>query len=275
MRVATWNVNGLRARQDLLLHWLRARRPDLVGLQELKLQDEQFPHDALAAEGYGALTYGQKSWNGVAVLFRRAEGDAEGGLRAEVAQRGLPGQEALGARLLGVDVEAPDGALAFTTVYCPNGKHLAHEDFGRKLAWLDALAAHLASAASPERSLVVCGDFNVCPGPLDSWNEEELRGSIFHTDEERARLRRLRDWGLVDAFRELHPDTQAFSWWDYRGGAFHRKQGLRIDLVLATRPVMARVRGAEIDREYRKKHDGLTPSDHAPVWLDLEPEAGA
>lgn len=258
MRVATWNVNGLRARLAFLRLWLRERRPDVAGLQELKLPDEFFPHEELAQEGYRAFPFGQKSWNGVAVLVRD-------GLSAQVVQRGLPGQEEFGARLLTVDVEG----LRVTTVYCPNGKSVGHEDFPRKLRWLDALAVHWKESADAARAAVLCGDFNVCPAALDSWNEEALRGQIFHTDEERTRLRALLAHGLADLFRERHPHVQAFSWWDYRGGAFHRRQGLRIDFLLGTAPVLERVRAVEIDREWRKKKDDLTPSDHAPVWADL------
>jgi exodeoxyribonuclease-3 len=257
MRLATWNVNGLRARLGLVLHWLRARQPDLVALQELKLSDDQCPRLELEAAGYQAAIHGQKSWNGVAVLSRKP---------LRVLQRGLPGQEELGARLICVEVEG----LAFASVYCPNGKDVGHPDFPRKLAWMDALAEHVARTSRPDQPLVVCGDLNVCPGPLDTFDEEGLAGEIFHTTEERARFARLIDWGLVDVFRALNPDTRAFSWWDYRGGAFHRKQGLRIDFALATRPVLERARSAEIDREYRKKQDGLTPSDHAPVLAEVQ-----
>lgn len=258
MRVATWNVNGLRARLDFLLLWLAERRPDAVALQELKLTDAQLPADAFPAAGYRALVHGQKSWNGVAVLVRD-------GLEAEVVQCGLPGQEEAGARFLAVDV----AGTAVTSLYCPNGKSVAHPDFPKKLAWLDGLVAHWKECGDPARPAVLGGDFNVCPGPLDSWNEEGLRGHIFHTDEERGRLAALRDAGLVDLFREAHPEQRAFSWWDYRAGAFHRNHGLRIDLLLATPPVDARRRAVEIDRDWRKKHGGLTPSDHAPVWVDL------
>ncbi len=256
MRIATWNVNGLRARLDFVLHWLGARRPDLVGLQELKLDDEQFPRDELAAAGYRAVLHGQKAWNGVAVLAREA---------LETVQTGLPGQGEQGARLLTADC----GELRMTTLYCPNGKQVEHEDFGRKLDWLDALVDHLAAAHDPERPHVVCGDFNLCPAPLDSWNEAGLEGRIFHTDEERVRFRRLLELGLADLFRQLHPELQAFSWWDYRAGAFHKNQGLRIDFLLGTAPLAARLEGAQIDRDYRKKKDGLIPSDHAPVIVDL------
>ncbi len=257
MRVATWNVNGLRARLDFFLHWLRARQPDVVGLQELKLSDEQFPHAELEAAGYRAVTHGQKSWNGVAVVGRAP---------LEPTQCGLPGQEQLGARLISADV----GGLSFTSVYVPNGKHVEHADFPRKLAWLDALAAHLRERHPPERPAIVCGDFNVCPAGLDSWNEQALGGAIHHTEQERARFKRLLEAGFADVFRERFPETQAFSWWDYRAGGFHRNHGLRIDFLLASPSVAERLQGAEIDRDYRKKKEGLTPSDHAPVMADLD-----
>jgi exodeoxyribonuclease-3 len=257
MLLATWNVNGIRARLEFVLRWLKARQPDVVGLQELKVADEQFPRAEIEAAGYQVATHGQKAWNGVAILSRTA---------AEVTQVGLPGQEEFGARLLTAEV----GGISFTTIYCPNGKGVEHADFPRKLAWLDALAGHFETHHASETPVALCGDFNICPEPLDSWNEEALRGSIFHTDEERARFRGLLAWGFRDAFREMAPDLRAFSWWDYRGGAFHRGQGLRIDFLLATPPLMERARAATIDRDYRKKQGGLTPSDHAPVMVDLD-----
>jgi exodeoxyribonuclease-3 len=256
VRIATWNINGVRARLEFLLAWLAERAPDVVGLQELKVPDDGFPYAELEKAGYRALVHGQKSWNGVAILSREP---------AERVQCGLPGQEALGARLLTARV----GGISFTSVYCPNGKHVGHEDFARKLVWYEALAEHLASFRSGDTPAVLGGDFNLCPAPIDSWNEAQLHGSIFHTDEERTRFRRLLEHGWVDTFRARHPDRQAFSWWDYRGGAFHRGHGLRIDFLLATAPVVARVREAEIDREWRKKKGELVPSDHAPVVVEL------
>lgn len=258
MRVATWNVNGLRARLDFVKIWLRERRPDVVAIQELKLPDDRFPHAELEEAGYLAHVHGQKSWNGVAVLLRR-------GLSAEEVHPGLPGQEHCGARLLTVRVAGID----VTSVYVPNGKTVEHPDFALKLGWLDALVDRARRTTDPARPAVLAGDFNLCPAALDSWDEERLRGRIFHTDEERARVRALFECGWFDLFRERHPDVQAFSWWDYRGGAFHRRHGLRIDLLLATKPVLERMGDVEIDREFRKKKDGLTASDHAPVWVDL------
>ena len=259
MRIATWNINGLRARQSFLLHWLVQRQPDLVGLQELKMADAEFPRDLFEKVGYQVLTHGQRAWNGVAILSRRP---------MQLIQRGLPGQEALGARLLSAEIDE----LTFITTYVPNGKSLTHQDFSRKLAWLDALHQYLQDTIGGERPTVLCGDFNLCPTALDSWNEQLLHGQIFHTDEERMRFQRLLHIGFVDLYREHSPETQEFSWWDYRGGAFHKKQGLRIDLLLATASVRERVGAVIIDREYRKKKDGLTPSDHAPVFADLASE---
>ncbi len=263
MRIATWNVNGLRARLDFVLHWLREREPDVVGLQELKLSDDKFPHEVFAELGYQTVTHGQKSWNGVAVLSRPP---------VTQVRAGLPGQQELGARLITARIGEAGAAdeLSFTTVYCPNGKHVGHDDYPRKLAWFDALRAHWLDHHPPAGAAVLCGDFNVVPEKVDSWHAEDAEGEILHTPDERARISALLDAGLVDLFRERNPDAQAFSWWDYRGGAFHRRQGLRIDLLLATRSALDRVGSVEIDRDYRKKKEGLTPSDHAPVIADLD-----
>ncbi len=256
MRIATWNVNGLRSRIDFVLHWLRARRPDIVGFQELKLTDEQFPYETFAAEGYSAVVHGQKAWNGVAILSREP---------AQIVQSGLPGGEDFGARL----ITAAVGETIYATVYCPNGKTLTHDDFPRKLEWFGALRKYLEQTHDRGSRFVIGGDFNICPAAVDSWNEPALAGQIFHTDEERERFRALLDWGLVDLYRQKYPDTREFSWWDYRGGAFHKKQGLRIDFLLGTESVAQSIESVEIDRDYRKKKDGLTPSDHAPVIVDL------
>jgi exodeoxyribonuclease-3 len=256
MLVATWNVNGLRARFDFLLHWLRSRRPDLVMLQELKLTDDQFPHAELEAEGYFAGVHGQKAWNGVAVLARE---------KPRVTQAGLPGQEAMGARLVACTI----GSVQTLSVYIPNGKSLDHPDFERKLEWIGRLRSYLEESFDPGDPVLVSGDLNLCPGPLDTWNEEALGGTIFHTEIERGLFRELLDWGLEDLYRKLHPEGRDFSWWDYRAGAFHRNHGLRIDFVLATASLAERAVRADTDREYRKKQDGLTASDHAPVLVEF------
>jgi exodeoxyribonuclease III len=255
VRIATWNVNGLRARLDFLCHWLRDRQPDVVGLQELKLEDEHFPHDVFAALGYRALIHGQKAWNGVAILSREP---------AVVTQCGLAGQEAVGARLL----EGRVGDLRFATVYCPNGRSVDHPEFAQKLVWFDALVDWV-SRQPRDDAAVLCGDFNLCPAPIDSWNEARMAGGIFHTDAERQRFQSLLSSGMRDLLREHAPELQTFSWWDYRAGSFHKNEGLRIDLVLGSPVVAARLKSVHVDRDYRKKQQGLTPSDHAPVIAEL------
>ncbi len=257
MRIATWNINGLRARLDYLCLWLEQRQPDIVGLQELKIEDDQFPYDTFSELGYHALVHGEKAWNGVAILSKQP---------GEVLHRGLNGQGEFGSRLL----SARFGSLVFETVYCPNGKTVEHADFPRKLAWFDDLIAHWRSAHDPDDAGVLCGDFNIAPRAIDSWRGAKGDGSLFHTDEERARFDGLLELGLHDLFRHRHPDREAFSWWDYRGGAFHRGHGLRIDLLLGSGSVRERVREVEIDRDFRKKQNGLTASDHAPVYADLD-----
>lgn len=256
MRIATWNINGLKARLELLKLWLEERQPDIVGLQELKTPTAEFPHEAFSMLGYHALVHGQKSWNGVAILSKTPAG---------LLQTGLPGEEDMGSRL----ITAMVGDLEFTTVYCPNGKTLDHDDYGRKLKWFESLKSHWQSRQRGQRA-VLCGDFNIVPDPRDSWQGSAADGEIFHTEAERTRYRALLDAGLIDLFRHHAPEEQAFSWWDYRGGAFHRRHGLRIDLILGSSALTPRIASAQIDREYRKKRGELTASDHAPVIVDLK-----
>ena len=255
MKIATWNINGLKARTGFMQLWLEARQPDVVGLQELKLTDDIFPHEVFEALGYQAVTHGQKSWNGVAVLSR---------LPMETLQVGLPDQAKFGSRLLTVRI---DDRFDFTTVYCPNGKTLEHDDYPAKLSWFDSLIEHMRGEQGPR---VLCGDFNIVPAALDSWMGESGDGRLFHTDAERTRLDALMQQGLIDLFRARYPDEQVFSWWDYRGGAFHRKQGLRIDLLLGSADIAEHLVEVGTDRDYRKKQDGLTASDHAPVIAELD-----
>jgi exodeoxyribonuclease III len=262
MRIATWNINGLRARLDFMRLWLETRKPDVVGLQELKITDEEFPTEFFNDLGYHAVTHGQKAWNGVAILSREP---------VEVLERGLPGEAEFGARFLRVRA----GDVSVATVYCPNGKDVGHDDFPRKLTWFDSLVRHWA-ALDHDTCSVLCGDFNVVPEPLDSWLGDAGAGHIFHTEAERSRFAALLQLGLFDLFREKYPQRQAFSWWDYRGGAFHRGHGLRIDLILGSAAALERVHDVEIDRDFRKKQNDLTASDHAPVFVDLvdRPAAG-
>ena len=260
MRIATWNVNGLRARIDFIVHWLKSREPDVVGMQELKITDEEFLHDPFNELGYEVVTHGQKGWNGVAIASR---------LPIEATDRGLPGEEDAGARLIRGRIAEASGGLDFATVYCPNGKTLDHADFPEKLKWYDSLRGYLADVDAAE-PFVIGGDFNIVPAPVDCWRGDAADGTIFCTTEERSRYQALLDDGLADLFRQVEPEEQAFSWWDYRGGAFHRGMGLRIDMLLGNPAAADRVRDVVIDRDYRYKKDGVTSSDHAPVYADLD-----
>lgn len=265
MRIATYNVNSLGARLEFVLQWLRARQPDVVCVQELKLEDAAFPHAALEAEGYAAATHGQLAWNGVAVLVRRSAFEAA----PEIVQRGLPGQEDFGARLVSVRI----GELLATSVYVPNGKTVSHADYPRKLAFLETLAYHLEQThASHAGPTVIGGDFNLCPTDLDSWDPIGHAGQLFHTEEERTRFGALLERGRVhDLFRRVSPTEQTFSWWDYRAGSFHKKMGLRIDFLLGNEALAARTTSVVVDREWRKKKGDLIPSDHAPVVAEINP----
>lgn len=259
MIVATWNVNGIRARAKRLAEWLAERKPDVVCLQELKVKDDAFEKDELAALGYHATFVGQAGWNGVAVLAHKAP---------TLVLRELPGAGETGARFITVETNGMEVA----SVYIPNGKTTANPEYHEKLVWLEKLATFFESRADKEAPLLVGGDFNVCLTDLDSYIGERGRGAIFHTKEEREKVDRLMGSGLVDLFRTKYPTEPGYSWWDYRAGAFHRKLGMRLDLLLATPVLAKRVKEVVVDREFRKKSktSGAVPSDHAPVVAILE-----
>lgn len=258
MLIATWNVNGIRARLDRLLEWLELRKPAAVCLQELKADEDSFPWDEIQQAGYTAVAACQKAWNGVAVLAR---GTGTG--TANLIEAGLPGMEDFGARVVTVEVH---GDLKVMSVYVPNGKSAGHEDYHRKLEWLEELRQYLADSFAPDEKVVVAGDFNIAPADIDSYDPAGLEGSIFHTKPEREAYKRLIELGFSDLFRDLEPETPGFSWWDYRGGAFHKNLGLRIDLILASAPVRESCQRVWIDRDFRK---GKKPSDHAPLIAEL------
>jgi exodeoxyribonuclease-3 len=257
VRIATWNINSVKARLPFVLHWLDAREPDIACFQELKVDDDNFPIAAFEERGYQVALHAQPTWNGVAVISKQP---------AVVRQAGLEAAEDAGARLLTVDV----GDLSITSVYVPNGKTLAHEDFQMKLHWMAKLNRYARSLIDPSKKMLIGGDFNIVPYDVDSHLSGDTSGRIFHTEQERSSLIALFDSGLVDMYRAHNPDGAMFSWWDYRAGSFHKNQGLRIDLLLATPPLVALAKDVWIDRDYRKKKDGHTPSDHAPVIADLE-----
>jgi exodeoxyribonuclease-3 len=240
-----------------LLPWLDERRPDVVCLQEIKLTREAFTEllgAELAARGYAFAVNGQAQWNGVAILSRAGLDDVRTGLPDEP---GFPGPEARA-------VSASCGGVRVHSVYVPNGREPDSAHYRYKLAWLGALRD--AVAAGPAAALV-CGDMNIAPGDADVFDPAAFVGHTHVTPPERAALAELEALGLHDVVRDRWPDRRVFTYWDYRAGMFHQDLGMRIDLILASAPVAARVRAAWVDREARK---GTGPSDHAPVIVDLD-----
>jgi exodeoxyribonuclease-3 len=261
--LATWNVNGYRARAERISEWLAERKPDVVCMQEMKIKTEELDRAPFTAAGYHVAFVGQASWNGVAILSK-----AE--LTPVLTE--LPGAAAdAGARFLSARTKVGDTELEVASVYVPNGKTVSNPEFKGKLAWLEQLALYVEGRKDRQAPFVLAGDLNVCPTDLDSWMGERGKGTIFHTDEERALIRRLTSAGLVDLYRTKYPLEAGFSFWDYRAGAFHRKLGMRIDLLLATAPLARRVTEVRVDRDFRKKSktSGALPSDHAPVIATL------
>jgi exodeoxyribonuclease-3 len=257
MRIATWNVNSLKQRVPRLLPWLDERKPDVVCLQETKLDDDAFAElvgAALEERGYEVAAHGEKTWNGVAILSRVGLEDVVRGIA------GGPGFPLPEARA----VSATCGGIRIVSVYVPNGRAPGSEHYEYKLAWLAALREMLA--AGPE-SMLVAGDMNIAPTDDDVFDPDAYIGQTHVTAPERAALAELQRLGLRDVVRDRWPNERIFSYWDYRAGMFHQDLGMRIDLVLAGAPVAERVRAAWIDRQARK---GSGPSDHAPVMVDLD-----
>ncbi|MGA3351930.1 MAG: exodeoxyribonuclease III [Acidimicrobiales bacterium] len=262
MRIATWNVNSMRARIDRVGEWLETLQPDVCCFQETKLADDAFPSARFSALGYEVAHHGDGRWNGVAIVSRVGLEDVARGFAASAEP--LEGAE---SRL----ISATCGGVRVMSVYVPNGRAVDSEHFSAKLAFLHDLRLHLDVTCDPASPAVLCGDFNVAPGDIDVFDPAFFVGATHVTTQERAALAEVLDFGLTDVFRESYPDTaRLFTWWDYRAGDFHSGRGMRIDLVLATRVLAERVRFVLVDRNARK---GKQPSDHAPVIVELDYEA--
>ncbi len=257
MRIATWNVNSLTARLPRVEEWISYAQPDVLCLQETKQADSAFPHDVFAALGYESAHHGDGRWNGVAIVSRIGLSEVSSGL-------GSP-DDAQGTRLIAADC----GGVRVVSVYVPNGRSLDSGQFPAKLAWIARLRSYLAETSSPDRPVAVCGDFNVAPDDRDVWDPSQFEGMTHVSEDERAALADLESWGLVDVFRRLYGEDKLFTWWDYRGGSFHRHQGMRIDLILVTEVLARRATFGLIDRNARK---GQKPSDHTPVLVDTSLE---
>jgi exodeoxyribonuclease III len=274
VRIATWNVNSLKARHDAVVKWLDRGSPDVLLIQETKLADDDAPELPFRMAGYELAHHGEGRWNGVAIASRVGIGDVitnfgDGPVRDSSAGASValdeedfnPFDE---ARM----VSAVAGGIRFVSLYAPNGRIVGSPWYEGKLRWFDRVARWLEETRSPDEPLVLGGDLNATPADEDVWSAARAHGGTHVSPPEREALARLRAWGLVDAFRVHQPAGGRFSWWDYRAGMFHRNEGMRIDLLYVTQPVAERIVWAEIDREARKGPP--TPSDHAPVVVDLD-----
>jgi exodeoxyribonuclease-3 len=274
MRIATWNVNSLKARLEKVEWWLERAAPDVLLLQETKLSDDAAPVMAFQMAGYTLVHHGEGRWNGVAIASRVGASDVvanfgDGPVRSSAAGAAVataeedfdPFDE---ARM----VSAVCGGIRVVSLYAPNGRALDTPFYTGKLAWFARLRRWLDETQDPAAPIVLGGDLNVAPAPVDVWDEAAVHGSTHVSAPERDAFRALLDWGLADVYRDRHDEPGRFTWWDYRAGDFQRNEGMRIDHLLASAPVAARVVGVEIDREARKGKP--VPSDHAPLVMDID-----
>jgi exodeoxyribonuclease-3 len=267
MRIATWNVNSLKARLEKVGWWLDRAQPDVLLLQETKLADADVPRAELERWGYAVAHHGQGRWNGVAVASRVGIADVVTNFGEPLRAAASDADEAeplAEARM----IAASCGGVRVISIYAPNGRTVGSPFFVAKLVWYAELTRWLEGACSPTEPLVLAGDFNVAPTDADVWDPTACHGGTHVSPEERQAFQRLCDWGLVDAYRMVHAEPERYSWWDYRAGMFHKNFGMRIDHCLVTKPLATRLKWSEIDREARKGKP--IPSDHAPVVIDVD-----
>jgi len=253
MKLAAWNVNSLKVRLPHLLDWLAQARPDIVCLQELKLEDPKFPRVELETAGYQAVFCGQKTYNGVAILSRTGLSDVSMGMAGFADDH---------KRIVAATIDG----IRVVCVYCPNGQAVGSDKYAYKLRWFAALKAYLAAELARHPLLAVAGDFNVAPEDRDVHDPKAWEGQVLVSEPERAALRALADLGLKDSFRLFEQAEKSYSWWDYRMMGFRRNAGLRIDHILVTAGLAARCTSSTIDKAPRKLE---RPSDHAPVVAEF------
>ena len=253
MKLATWNVNSLSVRLPQVLDWLAGHQPDVLVLQETKLTDDKFPQAEISAAGWHSQWFGQKTYNGVALLTRT---------EATEVVKNIPGFDDHQARVIAATV----AGLRVVGAYFPNGQAPGTDKFAYKMAWMDALREWLLAELGRHPRLVLMGDYNVAPEDRDVFDPVLMAGQIHCTEAERVHFRALQGLGLVDAFRLFEQAPRTWSWWDYRNLAFRKNQGLRIDHILVSSALLPHVAACAVDKLPRKNE---RPSDHAPVWLDL------
>ena len=278
MRIATWNVNSLKARQDAVEAWLARAAPDILLMQETKLTDADAPVMSFGMAGYQLVHHGEGRWNGVAIAARAGldVGDVVTNFGDGPVRDSGPG--GAGADVTGEDdfdpfdearmIAATVAGLRVVSLYAPNGRVVDSPFYAGKLAWFERLARWIRETTSPADAVVLGGDLNVAPTDADVWDAAAVHGGTHVSERERAAFQALLDAGLSDAYRSRHDEPGRFSWWDYRAGMFHKNLGMRIDHLLVSPVVAARVVDAEIDREARKGPP--IPSDHAPLLIDLD-----
>jgi exodeoxyribonuclease III len=268
MRIATWNVNSLKARLDKVGWWIERARPDVLLLQETKLADADAPRADFERWGYALAHHGEGRWNGVAIASRVGLADVLTAFGEPLRPARTPDvgdDEPLAEARM---IAATCGPLRVISIYAPNGRTVGSPFFEAKLAWYGRLSAWLERAHHPDEPLVIAGDFNIAPTDADVWDATACHGGTHVSPPERQAFQRLCDFGLVDAYRAGHPEPERYTWWDYRAGMFHKNYGMRIDHVLVSSALAPRVVWSDIDREARKGKP--IPSDHAPLVVDLD-----
>jgi exodeoxyribonuclease-3 len=259
MKIASWNVNSIKARLEAAQSWIKAANPDVVALQEIKCQDEGFPAEPFEALGYNCAVHGQKSYNGVAILSKFPLED--------VTPR-LPGGDGDDhSRYLEALVSGPKGVLRFGSIYAPNGNPMGTEKFTYKLNWLARLHDHARDLLRNEEPVALLGDYNIIPEEMDCYDPKAWLGDALFQPQSRAAYRKLIWLGYTDAFRARHPEAGQYTFWDYQAGSWRKNQGIRIDHIMLSPQAADRLGTSGIDREVR---EGEKPSDHVPIWCELD-----
>ncbi|MBX2810408.1 MAG: exodeoxyribonuclease III [Myxococcales bacterium] len=255
MKIVTWNVNSLRARLDLVLNWIEVNAPDIICLQETKTTDQEFPEDEFGDLDYDIVYFGQPSYNGVAIAARDP---------IKNVVKGFPGALPDDEKRL---IAATINGIRIINIYLPNGNSYNSDKYRFKLQWMDNLQRFIESGPLFSSPLILLGDFNVAPRDEDIYPAYGTGEQLFISSAERDRYRQLIQWGMTDMLEHFHPDTQQYTWWDYRGAGFQRDEGMRIDHILATHTILSRSSSCDVDRGPRAEEH---PSDHAPVILRLK-----
>lgn len=259
MKLATWNVNSIKARLDAVLTWLGEAEPDVMCLQEIKSTDETFPAEAFESLGYNCAVHGQKTYNGVAILSKRPIED--------VTPRLPGGEDDDHARYLEALVTGDKGIVRVASIYAPNGNPVGTDKFKYKLAWMERLNAHAKELLAHEEPLALMGDFNVIPEEDDCYDPKVWAEDALFQPETRAALRKVAYLGFTDAFRACHAETHQYTFWDYQAGAWTKDHGIRIDHIMLSPQAADHLKACAIDKHVRGRE---RPSDHVPVWCNLD-----